>query len=391
MPHLSTLINLPDFEVDSVEGHSVVYFSVHHVAPIHCPHCSSNRYKIKQTFIRVVRHTNIGSRASYLKILSHRFLCKQCRRSFNQRFSGIQPHQRASEPFREGVFEDHNNGVPQSVLEKTLRLGHATIERWYHYFIERRWAERKNNPAPKVLGLDEHFFTKHQGYATTFANLSSHKVHDVVLGKSEFSLESYLKNMPGRLDTELVLMDLSSTYRALAKKYFPNAKIVADRFHVIRLINKCFMKAYMQMSPAELESRGLRVLMRYHEWNLDSEKHDKLRSYLRSRPVLEAMYDFKQRLCRLLLIKRRTVRQTRHLIPKYLLMVKELKKIPIPILRRLGRTLFNWREEITRMWRYLKTNSITEGLHTKMEMINRRAYGFKSFENYRLRVRALCG
>ncbi|MEI6056695.1 MAG: transposase, partial [Lentisphaerota bacterium] len=35
-------------------------------------------------------------------------------------------------------------------------------------------------------------------------------------------------------------------------------------------------------------------------------------------------------------------------------------------------------------------NSITEGFHTKMEMISRRAYGFRNFENYRLRVRALC-
>nr|WP_258956782.1 transposase [Legionella sainthelensi] len=31
-------------------------------------------------------------------------------------------------------------------------------------------------------------------------------------------------------------MDLSSTYRSLVKKYFPNAMIVADMFHVICLI-----------------------------------------------------------------------------------------------------------------------------------------------------------
>jgi len=38
------------------------------------------------------------------------------------------------------------------------------------------------------------------------------------------------------------------------------------------------------------------------------------------------------------------------------------------------------------MLRFTKTNGITEGFHTKMEMISRRAYGFKNFENYRLRV-----
>ncbi len=46
--------------------------------------------------------------------------------------------------------------------------------------------------------------------------------------------------------------------------------------------------------------------------------------------------------------------------------------------------------EIARMWRFSRNNGITEGFHTKMEMISRRAYGFKNFDNYRLRVRACC-
>ena len=43
-----------------------------------------------------------------------------------------------------------------------------------------------------------------------------------------------------------------------------------------------------------------------------------------------------------------------------------------------------------RMWRFTKNNGITEGFHTKMEMISRRAFGFRNFDNYRLRVRVMC-
>jgi transposase len=43
------------------------------------------------------------------------------------------------------------------------------------------------------------------------------------------------------------------------------------------------------------------------------------------------------------------------------------------------------------MWRFTKSNGITEGFHTKMEMLSRRAFGFRNFENYRLRVLAQCG
>ena len=48
-------------------------------------------------------------------------------------------------------------------------------------------------------------------------------------------------------------------------------------------------------------------------------------------------------------------------------------------------------QPIVAMWRFSKSNGITEGFHNKMEMISRRAYGFRNFENYRLRVLTHCG
>ena len=52
-----------------------------------------------------------------------------------------------------------------------------------------------------------------------------------------------------------------------------------------------------------------------------------------------------------------------------------------------------WREE---PWRdngagFARNNGITEGFHRKMKLIQRRAYGFRNFDNYRLRVIAQCG
>jgi transposase len=41
------------------------------------------------------------------------------------------------------------------------------------------------------------------------------------------------------------------------------------------------------------------------------------------------------------------------------------------------------------MWRFAGHKAITEGFD--MGLINRQAYGFRNFENYRLRVKVLCG
>ena len=60
-----------------------------------------------------------------------------------------------------------------------------------------------------------------------------------------------------------------------------------------------------------------------------------------------------------------------------------------PISKR--KALTSWLDPIAMMWRFSKSNGPTEGFHTKMEMMTRRAFGFRNFENYRLRVLTHCG
>ncbi|MDA7865390.1 transposase [Akkermansiaceae bacterium] len=60
-------------------------------------------------------------------------------------------------------------------------------------------------------------------------------------------------------------------------------------------------------------------------------------------------------------------------------------------LEMLTQTLSNWMERIACMCLFTRNNDITEGFHRKMKLIQRRAYEFKNFENYRLRIIARCG
>jgi transposase len=43
--------------------------------------------------------------------------------------------------------------------------------------------------------------------------------------------------------------DLAASYRALVKKHFPQARIVADRFHVIRMVNHHFLSCWREIDP----------------------------------------------------------------------------------------------------------------------------------------------
>ncbi|MDA0272400.1 MAG: transposase [Proteobacteria bacterium] len=183
-------------------------------------------------------------------------------------------------------------------------------------------------------------------------------------------------------------MDLSSTYRSIARRYFPNATIVSDRFHVIRLVNQHFLKAWQQHDPEGRRNRGLLSLMRRHEWRLSSEQRDNLMIYLDDFPVLKVLYEAKQQLNQLLLLKTLTRKRAKRSLPKLLGLIDQLSASP---LHSLANTLTLWFEPIVAMWRFSKSNGVTEGFHTKMEMMSRRAFGFRNFENYRLRVLTHCG
>ncbi len=56
---------------------------------------------------------------------------------------------------------------------------------------------------------------------------------------------------------------------------------------------------------------------------------------------------------------------------------------------KIGQGLYAW-ETRSPVWRFTRNNGITEGFHTKMELLQRQAYGFRKFQNYRLRVRVRC-
>jgi transposase len=330
-------------------------------------------------------------RPCVLEIEAHKWQCRQCLRYFRQRFAGIQPCQRTSEAYQKMVYRHHLDGTNRSRLGKREGIGAATVERYFRRCLQRQFVQKHASDCPQILGIDEHFFTRRQGFATTLCDLKNHKIYDVVLGRSEIALESYFQRLQGKAKVKVVCMDLATHYRSLVRKHFPNAKIVADRFHVIRLVNQHFLACWRDLDPVACKNRGLLSLMRRHRHNLKPDQSVKLATYLAANPALQPIYRSKQSLCYLLLKKHKTRKQCERLIPRFLTAISHLDQAVFASLVQLGSTLRNWSEQIVAMWRFTKNNGITEGFHNKMETISRQAFGFRNFENYRLRVKVLCG
>ena len=110
--------------------------------------------------MRRVRHESLGLRHCALELESRKFRCMDCSRTFWQRFPGILPRRRATEPFRRSIYLRHWDGISRRRLGQREGIGSATVERWFQDFLQRAAAERTAAPCPRVLGIDKHFFSR---------------------------------------------------------------------------------------------------------------------------------------------------------------------------------------------------------------------------------------
>jgi transposase len=301
------------------------------------------------------------------------------------------PGRHSTEPWREAIYERHGDGICASVLAEREEVAPGTVARIYAQFTERKAKERLRVDCPRVLGIDEHTLHKGQRFATTFCDLHRRRVFDISPGRSEAELASYLGSLRGRDRVRVVCIDLSSNYRSIIRRWFPRALIVADRFHAVRIVGLHLMRLARQLVPELGWNRSWLGLLRRRFERLDPEQKERLRSLLARHPALAPIYEMKERLCRLLCLKTQNPSNCRVHIRELLALIDTLRESGLEAALTLAKTLSDWTEEIVRMWRFTRNNSITEGFHRKMKLIQRRAYGFRSFSNYRLRVIAQCG
>ena len=354
-----------------------------------CRHCGSEKLVSKGPYERRVRHLDTFGRRSRLVIGMQRWLCRSCGRSFVPELPGIKPWRRSTEPWRASIYRDHQAGICASELAQMHKLGSATVERIYAEHTERKAKERISQECPMVLGLDEHRVHRGQPFATTFCDLKNRRIFDIVPGRSETELAPYLSRLRGRERVKVVCIDLSSAYRAIVRKWFPQARIVADRFHAVRLVLQHFGELAREIAP-ELKGRT-GALLRTKKDHQSAKQKARLEELFTSHPALRVIHEKMEELWELLSIKRRKRKECRPLAKRLLHLIEELKKSGFETLKRLSKTLNTWREPLATMWRFTRNNGITEGFHRKMKLIQRRAYGFKNFNNYRLRVIAQCG
>jgi transposase len=244
-----------------------------------------------------------------------------------------------------------------------------------------------NNPWPKVVGVDEHFFSRRKGYSeffTIFTDLKGHRVREAVHGRSKSEVLGKVKHIAGRENVEWVVQDLSETYRSITKELFPNAKRVADKFHVLRLLSPALRRRRIEITGDRRTLRIKRLLQKNRKDLNYSEKQDVDR-WLTNYPELNLIYRFKEKLHELY----RNTHQDRARA-SFDRLILELEMSDIPELLTLRKTLLSWKEEILNYFKKRITNAMTEGFNRVASLVKNLGFGYRNEQNYRLRFLSAC-
>ena len=336
-------------------------------------------------------HLDCFGQASRLIVHTRRFLCLSCDKSFIPKLPGILPGRHSSEPFRQEIYRQHHDGICAKPLALRQSIGQATVARIYQQFTIRKAAERLSLDCPRYLGIDEHTLHKGQRFCTTFCDLKNRRIFDIQPGKSQADLAGFLSKLKGRERVKVVCIDLSSPYRSLIRRYFPKARIVADRFHVVRVVQHHFMQLARHLVSHLKNHRGNLAALRKAPERLNEKQRSRLDKLFAAHPILQTLHQEMHQLRQLMNHEHQSKKQCKEHITNLLATIRQLRENQVAPLQTLANTLDDWIAPIACMWRFARNNGITEGFHRKMKLIQRRAYGFRNFENYRLRVIAQCG
>ena len=266
-------------------------------------------------------------------------------------------------------------------------------------------ADRKRLNKTTAIGLDETNFirlgSKRQSdYATTVADVENHQIIEILPSRKYAEVAKWLHKQPPswKERIEFGALDMSNEYAAVYTVVLPKAKQVVDPFHAIALANRCLDNIRRRVQTQQQGHRGrrddplyrARRLLLTAEEDLDIDKAERLRSLLElGDPNAEVAiaYRVKERLREF--YRASGLDEARVILDELILHCSK-EAMPQEI-RQLGRTLGRWFDKICNYHLAKVTNAPTEALNNLVKRIKRIGFGFRNFENYRIRALLYAG
>lgn len=187
-----------------------------------------------------------------------------------------------------------------------------------------------------------------------------------------------------------VSCDLRAPYLAVAAACFPQATLVLDRFHVVRLLHQGldkFRQRLRREAPAEGAYKPLKWLLFKQYHRLRDAEIEALQAAFTVKPALGTAYFLREAFHHIL----DRPPPVAAAIAQLDAWVERIHSQGIPHFDAFIRTLQRPKNQMANYVEENVSNAVTEGLNNLVRRIRRCAFGMPNFQHLRLRVMAISG
>ena len=351
-----------------------------------CYRCGQKSNSIYDHRIVKVKDEPLKQASVLLRIKKRRYYCHHCKKPFTEYIQGIWPKRRTTQRLRESVREACNKFSNLSEVRRTFKLSSSFVYKVYYEQLELQ-NRQLTKEFPKQIGIDEHFVRREYGipkFMTVFTDLKKRSVRECVHGKTKKGLIEQTQHMTGRKSVEWVALDMSDTYRGFALEHFPNAKLVADKFHVLRIFSNILNRHRIDITGDKRKNPVRKLLLRNRN-RLKYFEREALDRWLKDHVYIKEAYEWKERFHSFYKIK-----GYNRACNRFEKLILAMRFSIIPEIKKFCKTLERWKDEILNYFINPITNAVTEGYNRIASLVKNRGFGYKNVNNYRLRFLNAC-
>ena len=347
-------------------------------------------------------HLSSAGKKLVLSIRKQKYLCPECKKTATAKFKDTNYHDHFSNAVKAKLVRDLSLSRPMCEIAADSFTSSNTIIRSLesvenNFKVNRNWL-------PSHLFLDDFKYGKRfssSGMSMCLINAVNHRIIDIIPERNNKFLRNYFiqYSYKARLSVMTITVDLYAPYRSLIKELFPNAFIIADKFHVVTqaytAMNKIRIRVMKEYGAGTHEYRALkrfRKLLLKNQDDVDYHRYYPRINFkyaeLSDSEVLDRLFDMSSELKivyeyyqLLLQMYRKNSRQLLNLLTD-----TSSWNLP-PEMRQALKTIKKHKSEIENSFVLPRlTNGPIEGVNNHIKVIKRIAYGYNNFKHFRLRI-----
>lgn len=377
------ILNLPSYTVTHIEEdeHDYHIWAEASDHPTTCPHCDHDNIVGFGRREQLIRDLPMHGKRVGIYIDTRRYRCRQCDKTFYERLPDVDGRrlmtirlvdwvgkQAIKRPFAHLADEV---GLAENTVKNVFRDHINDLERTVRFEV------------PKWMGIDEiHIIRKPR---CIISNIEHNTAVEVLRDRNKKTVMRYFQSLQGRDRVHYVAMDMWKPYREAVEAMMPQATIVIDKFHVVRMANEA-LEVIRKAQRAQLtteERRGLmhdRFVLLKRRHDLTDQESLKLSGWVANYPILGEAYNAKEAFYGIWELDSRTEAERAYAIWRHNL-VQEVREAFHPLVRAVE----NWYSHIFAYFDHPITNAYTESLNNLIRVMTRLGRGY-SFEALRAKI-----